>query len=76
MSGIFNTVQHNKCQKVKKIKGKSVICKARALTSSEFQRIVLGVFLSGFWMLPVRCIKTSCFKILLFWGVNNCLNIS
>lgn len=47
MSGIFNTVQHNKCQKVKKIKGKSVICKARALTSSEFQRIVLGVF---FWV--------------------------
>lgn len=30
MSGIFNTVQHNKCQKVKKIKGKSVICKASA----------------------------------------------
>lgn len=74
MSGIFNTIQHNKCQKVKKIKGKSVICKARALTSSEFQRIVLGVF--WFIMLPVRSIKISCFKILLFWGVNNCLNMS
>lgn len=66
MSGIFNTVQHNKCQKVKKIKGKSVICKARALTSSEFQRIVLGVFLSECYLwgaLKPAVLKSSYFEV-------------